>query len=59
MLINNLEVNSLSDTHYWVNPIPFIKIGDWIFFFLHKVHKNGLFGKSEGKAYRGTIGKGI
>ena len=37
----------------------YIKLVTWIIFFLHKVHKNRLFGKSEGKAYRGTIGKGI
>ena len=53
--INSLEVDSLSDTHYWVNPI----LGHLDIFFLHNVHKNGLFVKSEGKAYRGTIGKDV
>ena len=48
--INKLEVDSLSDKHYWVNPIPYLYttlyIKKWkpgYFFFLHSVHKKWTF----------------
>ena len=35
--INSLEVDSLSDTHYWVNPIPYL------YYTLHKNWSPGYF----------------